>query len=193
MSRKIFIIVIVTLCLVVSATAWTQETSDEKAVREVIEKELKGALEGKPEQVRSCYADGFVGYSAIRSGIPMNRYHLRDNTYTVDPEDWTIGITKPEELDEYAEGFKPGAAERRKKLGITHDNEVASIKVKDDCALGVTRHWGSWKENKTNDTIDWEMRTVWMLKKIKGEWKITNYIGAISRSFFVGKAYPTEE
>ena len=100
---------------------------------------------------------------------------------------------KPEEVDKYAELAKPGAAERDKRLGVTNDNEVVSIKVKDDCALGVTRHLSKWKDDTTNENISSEFRSVWMLKKIQGEWKITNFISAISYSFLTIKARPTEK
>ena len=178
MSRTFHLLVIILVCLTVSAAALAQETQDERLVREVLERELKGALEGKPEQVKSCYAPGFVGYTAM-TAPRINRLHTQGIVHYADPEDWEVGITTPEELDEYAEASK-GYPERRAKSDVEHDNEVVSVRVKGDFAIGVTRHWSRWQDKTTNENVMGESRTVWMLKKLKGEWKIFTYVGQVS-------------
>lgn len=190
MYRKVFIIIFVIFCLAISATAWAQETRDERAVREVIEKELKGALEGKPEQMKSCYAPDFIGFNAWNRGdVCMHKIHSDGDIQYIDPEDWKVSISTPEELNDYAENFR-GYPERIKKSAVTRGNEVVSANVKNDCAIAVTRHWGSWLDKTTNENVKFEGRSVWMLKKVKGEWKIFSNIGQIAVGVIATKAFP---
>lgn len=192
MFKKISISIAIISLLLVSAVCFAQMTPEENRVKAVLEKELKGALEGNVEQVKSCYAEGFMGVMAWSPGITLNRLHSSGTNYYPDPEDWIIVISNAAELDKYAEAFR-GAPERIKKMKVERGNGVVSVKVKDDCALAVTRHWGSWLETKTNENVNVEMRSVWMLKKIKGEWKIASFVGHVSRSVLVSKAYPAGE
>ncbi|MDP2982732.1 MAG: nuclear transport factor 2 family protein [Candidatus Latescibacter sp.] len=190
MFRTVCISVFIILCIAFSAVVYAQETQDQKAVRSVIEKELKGALEGKPDQMKSCYTPDFVGFSAYNSGdVCMHKIHLDGVTQYFDPEDWVVSISTPKELDTYAEYFR-NYPEKLAKSAIKRGNEVATVKVKDNFAIAVTRHWGTWLDKTTNENVRFEGRSVWMLKKTGGEWKIFSNIGQVSLGIITTKAFP---
>ena len=189
MVRKVIILLIIAV-YVISLSVCAQETNDEKVVRKIIESELKGALEGKPEQVKACYSSDFIGFSAWNRGdVSMNRLHLDGVTQYIDPEDWRVSITTPKELNDYAENFK-GNPERIAKSKITRGNEVVSVNVKNTGAIGVTRHWGTWLDEKTNENVRWEARSVWLLRKEGGKWKVFSNIGQVAIGMVTTKALP---
>jgi len=190
MFRTVCISAIIIVCIAFSAVAWAQESQDEKLVKGVVEKELKGALEGKPEQMKSCYTPDFVGFSARNMDIVrMHNIHQDGAMQYFDPEDWSVSISTPKELNDYAEGFR-NYPERIAKSSVKRGNEVASVKVKDNFAIAVTRHWGTWLDKTTNENVRFEMRTVWMLKKTGGEWKIFSNIGGVALGMTATKAFP---
>ncbi|MBN1293730.1 MAG: nuclear transport factor 2 family protein [Candidatus Latescibacteria bacterium] len=189
MIRNVLIISLLTVCFA-SMSVFAQETSDEKAVRAVIESELKGALEGKPEQMKACYSSDFIGFSGWNRGnFTMHKLHNDGEVYYYDPEDWQVTITTSRELDEYAENFRD-YPERIKKSAMTRGNEVVSVNVKNNGAIAVTRHWGTWYDKTTNENVRFEGRSVWMLRKESGEWKIFSNIGHVAIGMMATKALP---
>lgn len=167
-----------------------QETADEKAVREVIERELKGALAGNSEQMKSCYSSDFIGFSAWNQGdVCMHKLHSDGEIDYIDPEDWRVSISTPAELDEYVEAFRDYPA-RMAKSELKRGNEVVSVRVKNGSAVGVTRHWGTWLDKTTNENVKFEARSVWMLKKEQGTWKIFSNIGQVAVGMMTTKALP---
>jgi len=189
MPRFLFCLTL-SLAALVTISAYAQETADEKAVREVIERELKGALAGDPEQVKSCYSSDFIGFGGWNSGdVCMYKLHSDGEIIYIDPEDWRVSISTPAELDKYAEAFR-GNAERVQQSGLKRGNEVVSVHVKNGCAVGVTRHWGSWLDKSTNENVMFEARSVWMLKKEQGTWKIFSNIGQMALGMMTIKALP---
>jgi hypothetical protein len=189
MFRTVIIPTII-LCIASSTVVYAQETQDEKLVRGVIEKELKGALAGNPEQVKSCYAPDFVGFGAWNEDdYCMHKLHKDGETIYPDPEDWVVSISTPKELDAYAEYFR-NYPEKIAKSAVKRGNGVASVKVKDNFAIAVTRHWGTWLDKTTNENVRFESRSVWMLKKTSGEWKIFSNIGAVGLGIITTKAFP---
>jgi hypothetical protein len=178
------------LFIAFSSASLSQENQDQKAVRSVIEKELKGALTGNPEQMKSCYATDFVGFSAYNGGdVRMHKILGDGDTKYTDPEDWVVSISTPKELNDYAEYFR-NYPDKLSKSSVKRGNEVASVKVKDNFAIAVTRHWGTWLDKTTNENVRFEGRSVWMLKKTGGDWKIFSNIGQVSLGIMATKAFP---
>jgi hypothetical protein len=190
MFRTICISFILILFIALSSILYAQETRDQKAVRSIIEKELKGALSGNPEQMKSCYTSDFVGFSAYNGGnISMHKTLSNGDTKYFDPEDWVVSISTPKELNDYAEYFR-NYPEKISKSSVKRGNEVVSVKVKDNFAIVVTRHWGTWPDKTTNENVRFEGRSVWILKKTGGEWKIFSNIGHVSLGITATKAFP---
>ena len=107
----------------------------------------------------------------------------------IDPEDWRVSISTPGELNQYAENFK-GTPERIKKSALTRGNEVASVDVKGNSAIAVTRHWGTWLDKTTNEDVRFEARSVWLLRNEGGKWKIFSNIGQVAIGMVTTKALP---
>jgi hypothetical protein len=67
---------------------------------------------------------------------------------------------------------------------------VIHVDVKDNHAIAVSRHWGTRRDSTAQETIFNESRSVWMLAKIEGEWKITSALGAVTSDQKVRKWGP---
>jgi len=189
--RYVFIVMLV---IAVAGTAAAQVSRDEQAIREVLNRELKGALTGDVEQIKSAYAPDYVGYMALTDSISVSQLITDGNTFVTHPEDWTIFVSSPKELQAYAENFRTAPkrhAEYMKKYpGSTHSNEIRSVTIKGNHALAVSRHWTTIPNPARQQKIRWEMRTVWMIDKINGEWKISRAIGGIVRAQKIETTYP---
>ena len=182
------------LVIAVGGTATAQVSPDEQAVREVLSRELRGALTGNVEDIKSAYSPDYVGYMALTDSISVSQMIVYGNTFVTNPEDWTIFVSTPQELNEYAENFR-GVPERhaeyfKKYPGSSHSNEIRSVKVRGNHAIAVSRHWTTIPNPTKQQKLRWEMRTVWMLDKIRGEWKISRAIAGVVRAQIIETTYP---
>jgi len=187
-------ILIVILVIAGSGSGSAQVSRDEQAVRKVLNRELKGALTGNPEQVLSCYADDYVGYMAWTDSVSVSQLLTVGNRIIADPEDWTIFISSPQELKEYSARFRGGpermAKYKKKYPGAAHSNEIRSVTLKGDHAIAVSKHWTTIPNPSKQQKLRWEMRTVWMIDKINGQWKISRAISGVVRAQIVETTYP---
>jgi len=187
-------LLVILLIVAVSGTATAQVSRDEQAVRELLNRELKGALTGNVEQIKSAYAPDYVGYTAWTDSLSVSQLITDGNTVVVYPEDWTIFVSSPQELNTYAENFR-GVTERNAKYlekypRAVHSNEIRKVTVKGDHAIAVTKHWTTVPNPARQEKIRWEGRTVWMIDKIQGEWKISRAINSVVRAQMVETTYP---
>jgi len=67
----------------------------------------------------------------------------------------------------------------------------ATFSVKGNSALAVSRHIKRWTIEETRENVNTEFRSVWMLTKIRGEWKVTGLIAHISTGQLVTKMRPS--
>ena len=177
MFRILRILIIAVVALALTTPAWAGESEEVQQVRNVINKEWEGWYKtGDPEQIVSGYAPGFVGYSAAGGR---------------GPEFWTVGIVGLDSLrSQYAAGAVDSPGDLAKHPDWSHGDEVLHVHIKDSHAIALTQQWFAMPDSTNRQTIINEHQSVWMLKKIKEEWKITNWIGMISSKQTVWKWQP---
>ena len=196
MSRKLFILFIAIFCFTLSANLLADEAEDVQQITELLRKEGMSVWECKPEEVLSCYAPGFVGYHAMPDSISRTRFRINGYYVSSDPEDWVVRITTADELRKYALTFVDKAPRRWEDFIAEHPewkgNFDVNVNVKGDHAIAVHRGWWLMPDSKDRKTEYSEWRSVWMLARIKREWKITNWISNISRCNWVRNWVPEE-
>lgn len=191
MSRKLFILIIALFFIALSASVWADEASqwaekqiaqlreyreEVQQVLEIIYMEMEGHVKGDPDQIMSCYAPGFVGYRA----------------WTEDPEDWNVRIVGLDSLRvKYAEPARGNPARRSKyPSSWEYFADFPHVHVKDNRAIVVWKMYSRMPDPKARETLNNMFRSVWLLAKIKGKWKITNWIGGVTDSQKVTKWTP---
>lgn len=168
MSRILRVFIIAAFGLVLSGSAWAGEAEvrskgkEVEQVRDHIYKETAGHIKGDPDQIMSCYAPGAAIFWANGRG----------------PETWTVAVAGDSLRTQYAgpKRDNPSPPSNEPQNG----REVIHVDVKDNHAIAVSRHWSTRRDSTARETIFNEFRSVWMLAKIEGEWKITNAIGAVT-------------
>jgi len=193
MFRAVISSIIIITCVAFSAVAWAQKSQDENQVREFMQRMIDAEQNGKTEQILSCWAPDYVAYVARVEKASL--YLLRgENLDIIDPEDWLVLMTGPEELRKYAEQYKdmPAqlAAYKVKYPGSDHFVEIRHVSVTGDHAIVVTKHRTILPNTKTLETLNTEQRTVWMLDRIKGNWMVSRAISGITRGQVVTKMFP---
>ena len=177
MLRKLFIL-IAPICLTLSVIVWAQgglnvperikAEDDYNKVTALIYKQIDGFQKGDAEQLYSCFdADSFVAYSAHSSQ---------------DPNDWTVGSIGPKGIQNYVNGAKNFKANRDKHPEWSSLADVRHVHIKDDHGLAVAKFWITMPDKKVRETSHWTHESVFLVSKITGEWKITGWIGTITRS-----------
>jgi len=175
MSRKAFVIIFAVICLAVLTYPVLGEEEDVAQVRNLLHKEMNSCMKGDVEQILSCYDDDvFVGYWAM----------------TENPQNWAVWINTPEELKNYAESHRGRPERTAKHPDWQRMREVRHINVKGNHAVAVTNHLTIMNDEKNRETITNEHQSVWLLAKNKGSWKITNFIGGVTRSQNIRKSAP---
>ena len=175
MFRILRILIIATVALVLTTPVWGGETSDVQQVRELLYKDIDGHFKGDPEQVLSCYAPGFVGYQASGEG----------------PELWEVGMVGLDALREAKEAnVVEIPATWAKHPEWSHDREVLHVHLKDNHAIAWTQQLAVMPDSTARETIVFKWQDVWMVAKIKDEWKITNAIWRVKVEQTVWKWNP---
>ena len=189
MSRKFFIIILALFYLAVSAIVLADEAEDIQKIKELLHRYEDGVWNGEPEKIISCFDPSFVVYGALDDSVSM--FMLRgDHHNIIDPEDWDVLAAGPDIIREHAEAFKGRPDWVAKHPDYKHGMEVRHVNVMDDHAIAVWRIWRSWTDETARETVRTESRTVWMLTRIRGEWKTTSWIFGVSRGQRVSKQGP---
>jgi len=177
MYRILRILIIAAIALFLTAPAWAGESEEVQQVRNVIHKEWEAWYKtGDPEQIVSCYAPGFVRYSAAGGR---------------GPEFWTVGTVGLDSLrTQYAARAVNSLATWAKHPNWRHGDEVLHVHIKDNHAIALTQQWFAMPDSTARQTVINEHQSVWMLKKIKEEWKITSGIGMVTQRQTVWKWQP---
>ncbi len=197
MSRKLFILIIALFCFALSASGWADEAEDVKQIKELLNKEGWAVWHGEVDKVLSCYAPGFVGYSASPDSAALSKSRYDGFTTYNDPEEWAVSISTPDELRKYASQNLSKTPRSLEDFIAKHPDwkggqQIRHVHVKGDHALAIARYWSKTPDLENRETIYGERRTVWLLSRIKGEWKITSWIGGISSGQRVTKWGPPE-
>ena len=175
--RTLFYIVIGVLCFTCARKVMTENfeekiktAEDCKQVRLVIYREIEGFFKKDPEQVYSCYSpEDFVGYFCAPD----------------DKSEWIVWDAGPEAVRTYADnakGFK-GDPEN-------HRAYVKCVNVKGNHAIAVAHQFYTRTDTETRERFRWWFESAFMLKKIRGKWKITGFVGGIGPGSEVTKLAP---
>lgn len=164
MSRLLLCLAVVAAVVGTPRVSTAAESGDVQQVRQLLLREFEGAMQGDVEQLLSCYAPEFAGYYA----------------YSAEPDDWMMGMVGLETLrKEYAEPHAKDKALWAKHPDWQRYNEVRHVDVMGDRAIATTKHFSSQPDSVAGTSIENSHRSVWMLRKIDGQWKITAFIAAI--------------
>jgi hypothetical protein len=180
MAHILRVFIITAFGLVLCGTAWAAEAEvrskgkEIEQVRDLIYKEIAGHIKGDPDQIMSCYADA-----------PGTAIFLANGR---GPETWTVAVAGDSLRTQYAgpKRDNPSPPSNEPQNG----REVIHVDVKDNHAIAVSRHWGTRRDSTAQETIFNESRSVWMLAKIEGEWKITSALSAVTSDQKVRKWGP---
>lgn len=180
MSRKLVILIIAIVCLTVSAFVLAQTfaemqkvADDNKEVKLLILKEITGFYEGKPEQVYSCYApDRFVGYSTGET-----------------PEDWRVRPASFN-LREYADGAKTFKANWDKHPDWSRRCKVTLVDIVGNNGIAVSKQWFTRNYEDTREVLNNMFQSVFFVTKIRGEWKITGFVGGVKWNWEIFRMPP---
>lgn len=159
------ILIIAAVSLALLAPAWGDKGEDIEQVRKILQKEQDGWRKGDQEMVLSCFAPDFVGYAGW-----WGRLDLISVTH-VGLDSLRANYVSTKRLEQEVTNFS--------RPGSVHPFEVLHIDVKGDHAIGLTNHVSVVPDKEERETIINKFRSVWMLKKIKGEWKITSFISGV--------------
>jgi len=177
------------VCIMVSVTAFCDEGADIEQVKKVLYRYEEGFFSGDAKKVLSCFAPEIVSYAPLPDSASL--LMLRgDHHYITDPEDWYIWGVGMESAKQHAESCKYYPEYLKKHPDYKHTTKVSHVSVKNGRAIAVTRHLRSWTVQETRDNVTSEFRTVWMLSKIRGEWKVTGLIAHVSAGQLVTKMRP---
>jgi len=155
--------------------------NDVRQIRKVLISLMVGHHKFDPEQILSCFAPEFVAYTTLPAQRKYKYQHLMKGDYSIiiDPEDWTVQYAS---LGAYRKWVEKRMGELKREPvnpNIKHFDEVHNVHIWGSQAIAVTEHGQKMFCPITRETIHTWNRSVWMLAKIKGKWKITGYIGAV--------------
>ena len=144
-----------------------QEPEDHQAIRMLFQKEQEGFRNGDGAQVLSCYAEDFVAYN-----VP-NR-NSQPNFLQTTIGDWSHEQRKEAFLAADFVGMKNALADTT--LNMIHNYELNHIDVKGNEGVAISTI--SWARNDTLKKVRVQNghQTMWLVRKIAGEWK---YVGAV--------------
>ena len=171
------IIALILFCF--SASAFAQMTAKEIEVRDTLQAHFKACKEsGNYKEIISYFTPDAVSYGggaffSLSASIAGEK---------INPMFWQVGVENNEELVKYCKGMERRPAVFASTPGLEHDVVFLNVNVKGDHAIVLSRHTTSWPTADGNARVYSSHRSVWMLKKVGGEWKITSWIMGISGS-----------
>jgi hypothetical protein len=163
-----------------STSVFAQMTSEETEVVDTLQAHFKACRESDDyrEIIRYFTPDavnygggGLLNFSASIAGEKIN------------PMLWKVGsVENNDDLVNYGKGVAKRKAVFTSTPGLEHEVVMLNVNVKGIHAIAYARHTTSWPVNEGKATMYSSHCSVWMLKKISNEWKITSWIGGISAS-----------
>ncbi|GAH36233.1 unnamed protein product [marine sediment metagenome] len=183
MSRKLFILIFVLSCLALSASVFADEKAENKKnvelVREVVTREIESGPEGDAEKYISCYhGPSFVQYRIYTTKDPKN------------PNNLWITSAGPDAVRASAENLKKQKSRLDEHPELYYYYEVQHVHVMGDNAIAVPTFWQIMPDQEKRERFFHTHQTLYMLTKIKGEWKITSKISHMTSSDEIVKMRP---
>ena len=159
--------------IAIGGSLFAQETDDHRAIRVVIDREQNARDSGDAQALLEVHTEDFVTvwarhYDGATDWLQSRPGYIYDNIKRrVSAEDWAgrSAILNDEVLD------------------YKHKWEVVHIAIDGDDAVAVSQ-----MEHARNDTVNslrvtngWT--SLWMLKKVEGQWKFHAAIGPLKRYY----------
>ena len=163
-----------------STIVFAQMTSEETKVVDTLQAHFKACRESDDyREIISYFTPDAVNYG----GGALFLLSASIAGEKTDPMFWTIGnVGNNDGLVEYGKNIAKRKAIIASIPDLTHEVVPLNVNVRGDHAIAVTRHTTTWPINDGNATVYSSHRSVWMLKRINNEWKITSWIMGISWS-----------
>ena len=179
--KSLIIYVIMTAFIASGERIYAQETDDHRAIRAVIDREQNANDSGDAQALLDVHSEDFIAvwarhYDGATDWLQTKpRYTYDDIKTRVSSEDWAgrSAILDDEVLD------------------YEHKWEVVHIAIDGDDAVAVSQ-----MEHARNDTtaglrVTSGWTSLWMLKKIQGQWKFHAAIGPLKK-YYDEKPLPEE-
>ena len=135
---------------------------------------IESWFRGDPEQIISCYAPDFVGYAANYGGTEV----------------WDVAVGSLDSLRQPVSVSIQFAATWSRHPEWSRSKEVLHVHTKDDHAIALVHQEAVRPDTTARETTVDTWEDVFMLAKIKGEWKITNVIWRTSGDQMVRRWLP---
>ena len=156
----------------IPALSTAQETEDHQAIRALFQKEQKGWDAGNGTQILSCYAESYIPCSVPRRNGPPDFLQVTINS------DWRFENLKKMLLAPDFVGFKEALADTNMK--VTHHYEINHIDVDGNVGVAISTIANAWNDTLRNERVNVGWQSMWLLRKIDGQWKYASAVGNIS-------------
>ena len=169
--KKAFVgLMILTMArLLIPALSIAQETEDHQAIRALLDREQEGWETGDGAQILSCYAEGYVQYHVPKAnGEPL----FLETTIA---SEWLDGTQQKTLLAPDFVGFKEGLADTL--LNAERSYEMSHIDIEGKEGVAIATFTGAWNDTLRNERVDVGWQSMWLLRKIDGQWKFVGAIG----------------
>ena len=158
------IVAVASFLPLVAATA--QESDDRQAIRTLFQREQEGWRNADGAQILSCYSQGHVTYNVPMRNDQPNFLETRITNRSYES-------LKEQVLADDFEGM-PALADTA--IQMVHRYELNHIDVNGNEGVAISTI--AWAANDTlrKVRVQWGHQTMWLLRKIDGDWK---YVGAV--------------
>jgi len=145
-----------------------QQAKDHQAIRSLFEREQEGWRNGDGAQVLSCFAENFLSY-----GIPFR--NNEPNFLQTEVGAWSHEARKKYFLSDDFVGMKADLADSA--LAYSHKYELNHIHVRGNEGVAISTISYVRNDTLSHTRVQSGHQTMWMVRKIDGEWK---YVGAVA-------------
>lgn len=163
---------ITAIMLILYTSTWAGEAEEAAQIRTLLYKEVDSWFKGDPDQIISCYAPSFVGYAANGT------------------EAWEVSVGSLDSLKQLVSASVQFAASFAKHPNWSHSREVLHVHIKGDHAVALLHQEAVIPDTTARETTNNTWEDVFMLAKVKGEWKITSAIWRTSVDQKVWRGLP---
>ena len=158
--------------LVIPVLASAQETADHQAIRALLDREQAGWESGDAEQIDACYAEGYTQVDIPRGNGKPQFVLATLNTQWKDEnrKEWVLA-------SDFL-GLKEALADT--VLAMQRTYKMSHIDIDGDDAVAIATFSGAWNDTVRGERVEVGWQSLWMLRKIDGDWKYATGIGGIS-------------
>ena len=155
-----------------STSVLAQQTEDHQAIRSLFEREQEGWRNGDGAQVLSCYAESWLSY-----GIPFR--NNKPNFLQTEVSAWSYEALQKYFLSDDFGGRKADLADS--SLAFSHKYELNHIHVRGNEGVAISTISSVRNDTLSQTRVQSGHQTMWMVRKIDGEWKYVGSVAPLSR------------